>query len=490
MSDLTRTANPNKFFVVTGQPGAGKTKNTIRYFLKKGKKVLFLSRNHSLLRELKERYPEIGYWRGAVRLCENPKLKRILELGISPSYVCPLCTLSKCEYKSQFDFSKRFTVAPLEYIHTSYPEKLNPDVIILDDVIEETSTLPPLKTIRRWLALWVLTTELDLELGKPLPKEFYKAYQKVIKSLVKEKELKGFEKLFTISPATYKKVIQRLSQYRDEESELVYPILLELKDSKAKVVVVGSNKDILQLYREQYGLEFKVLELRNSKTNSRIVRLGSGWYPLQSLRDKRVLSRISRDILKIVRKETKTKDIKKIGIISYKAILPRLNFVSRAAIEKEHFQNLKGINRLEDCDLCFVVGSYVSNVGELQKKYAEQFGPADFSSKKCREGGYRYKDKKVETYRRCTDDEEQYQAIHRFRPGIRDATVYVFGLVPHKIREEFEVKDETTLPKSMLRKDALKRFGRKRIERWVREGKLTKKYVKQGRARICILERA
>ncbi|MHA1209576.1 MAG: hypothetical protein ACTSRF_10200, partial [Candidatus Freyarchaeota archaeon] len=59
-----------------------------------------------------------------------------------------------------------------------------------------------------------------------------------------------------------------------------------------------------------------------------------------------------------------------------------------------------------------------------------------------------------------------------------------------KIREEFEVKDETTLPKSMLRKDALKRFGRKRIERWVREGKLTKKYVKQGRARICILERA
>ncbi|MHA1208684.1 MAG: hypothetical protein ACTSSA_06795 [Candidatus Freyarchaeota archaeon] len=482
------------FYLVIGQPGVGKTRSVIQHFLRSGKKVLFLSKNHSLLRELKEKYPSVGYWQGALRLCKNSKLKRLLEIGISPSYVCPLCN-TPCEYKEQFDFSKQFTVAPVEYLHTSYIQKLNPDIIVLDDIIEEVVTLPPLVEVRRWLAEWSIACDYYFTFGLPLPSLFYVFYKATIRNLVNMQNLEPFTYLFRYTPSTYEKVIRNISEYRRDEDEVTIPLLVEVKDFEGLKVVVGSNQELIELYKERYGLKFETLELPHQQTNSKIVRCGSGWYPLTSLYNKRTLKRIERDINRIILREGEKRRIKKIGLISYKSILPKLNILNyganwSATIEKEHFQNLKGINRMENCDVCFVVGTYVTNLGEFKKKYTKQFGFADFSSTKRREGGYRYKDKGVETYRRCMDDDEMYQAIHRYRPGIRDVTIYVFGLIPKKIREEFEVIETTpSLPKSISRKDAYKRYGRRRVDRWVQEGKLTKKYKFVNGTRIVILEK-
>jgi len=480
------------FYLIIGQPGVGKTKSVIEHFLRSDKKVLFLSRNHSLLRELKQKYPEVGYWQGALKLCKNSKLKKLLKLGITPSYVCPLCTLQNCEYKGQFDFSKNFTIAPIEYLFTSYIEKLNPDVIILDDVIEEVVVLPPLTEVRRWLAEWSIVCDYNFTFGLPLPSLFHVFFKIVIRNLVNVQNLEPFVGLFRYSPATYEKVIRNISEYRRDDDEVTIPLLVEVKNFEGLKIVVGSNKGLIDLLKERYGLKFEVLELPNQQTQSKIVRCGSGWYPLQSLYNKKTLKRIEREINRIILREGEKRRIKKIGLISYKSILQKLNILNyganwSATIEKEHFGNLKGINRLEDCDLCFVVGTYVTNLSEFKKKFTKQFGEGNFESIKCREGGYKYKDKKVEMYRRCVDDEEMYQAIHRFRPGIRDTTVYVFGAVPDKIREEFEVVDNLSLPYKMKLKDAYKRFGRKKVERLVKNGVLKKVYSGAGRSGECWL---
>lgn len=41
------------------------------------------------------------------------------------------------------------------------------------------------------------------------------------------------------------------------------------------------------------------------------------------------------------------------------------------------------------------------------------------------------------------EESEVYQAIHRVRPALREKKIFVFGLVPKEIREEFQVKDVT-----------------------------------------------
>ena len=60
-------------------------------------------------------------------------------------------------------------------------------------------------------------------------------------------------------------------------------------------------------------------------------------------------------------------------------------------------------------------------------------------SDKALDGGYVYADPKLEAFRKSFEDEETYQSIHRIRPALAPKKIYVFGLVPENIKEEFEV---------------------------------------------------
>ena len=112
------------------------------------------------------------------------------------------------------------------------------------------------------------------------------------------------------------------------------------------------------------------------------------------------------------------------------------------------FGNLRSSNTLEDCDILFVVGTYNVNIEGLQKAFKKLYHREPWSTEavklKLSDGGYRYDaDPDLENYRRMVEDNEMYQAIHRVRPALRKKKVYVFGVIPEEIFDEFQVEDVT-----------------------------------------------
>ncbi len=199
-------------------------------------------------------------------------------------------------------------------------------------------------------------------------------------------------------------------------------------------------------------------------------------------------------------KRTKRK-YKNVGLITYKGL--KLRFTNLDESNKEHFYNLRGSNKLKDVEVLFIVGTPQKPSQPILDEYNklclteftenDTYKPAyknkdgktcllhkyeDMLNQKheiwdCNNGqGYEekkhnphmikgdyefaYIDKfeeqspegeidlelwyKFSEYSFNQDESEQYQAIHRARPFLKDnPIIYLFGDVPEKIKEEFNV---------------------------------------------------
>lgn len=196
-------------------------------------------------------------------------------------------------------------------------------------------------------------------------------------------------------------------------------------------------------------------------------------------------------------KRTKRK-YKNIGLITHQALEPYFN------IETEHFFNLRGSNKFKDVDVLFIVGTPQKPVQAILRDYNKlchtKFNLNDIykpvyrikDGKNCINHKYNdlldneyefwdcnngrgYEEKKptpymikgdyesehpeksaqqgsegeidlelwykFSEYSMNQDESEKYQAIHRARPFNKDnPIIYVFGDIPEKIKEEFNVE--------------------------------------------------
>ena len=196
-----------------------------------------------------------------------------------------------------------------------------------------------------------------------------------------------------------------------------------------------------------------------------IVRLHfDAWYPRNSL-SKRTIKQIAREIVFLSCKlgqnvipvitfksaaNTLKEEIKH-EISTRKVIEGKELRTYQAEVKIMTFGSLRTRNDFEDYKVGFIVGSY--NLGkeslkqEIERTVGPIFADSDFETTKLQGFGYIYTNPDIERYRRDLEDEEQYQAITRFRPNKKPTLVFVWGRVPERAIQEFAryVEEEDAL---------------------------------------------
>jgi len=199
------------------------------------------------------------------------------------------------------------------------------------------------------------------------------------------------------------------------------------------------------------------MELEQPLPNSIVYRVRSekyphAWYPTTTsiVKSRGMRKHLEQRIETILlNQEKELKDLT-VGIIKPKNA-PLTDFLTTLVknycnVLSLDFGNLRGSNKLEYCDILIIVGTYNINITDLQEDFVKFYHrkPWSVQAVKQFDGGYQYVgDSDLENYRRLVEDYEMYQAIHRVRPALRQRKIFVFGLVPREIYDEFQVKDVT-----------------------------------------------
>lgn len=242
---------------------------------------------------------------------------------------------------------------------------------------------------------------------------------------------------------------------------------LSLKRNR-KVILVGAqiNKPFLEMlvkaFQKEYGepiqLRYEKIELDQSIAKSVVYRIRSpkypdAWFPTTTSITKNrtqretIKQRIETILLSLIDDPLELSNLK-VGIVKPKKadigdfLTPLIE--NRTKIFFLDFGNLRGSNKLEHCDVLIVIGTYKVNIEELQKDFAKFYHKnPSIESRKLHDGGYSYDDPNLENFRRMCEDYEMYQAIHRLRPALREKKIFVFGLIPKEIQDEFETRQIT-----------------------------------------------
>jgi hypothetical protein len=248
---------------------------------------------------------------------------------------------------------------------------------------------------------------------------------------------------------------------------LLMPVFKLALHKDRRVIVVGAeiNKPFLEImvknFQKEYGypitLQYQTMELNSHLPDSVVYRVRSpkydnAWYPTTTSIVKSRVTRLSikqRIEIILLNQEQKLQDLT-VGVIKPKKA-PLTDFLTPliehyCKVESLDFGSLRGSNTLEHCNILLVIGTYNINIDSLQKDFVKFYhrNPWSTESVKQRDGGYQYVgDSDLENFRGLAEDYEMYQAIHRARPALRARKVYIFGLPPKEIYDEFKVEDLT-----------------------------------------------
>ncbi len=128
-----------------------------------------------------------------------------------------------------------------------------------------------------------------------------------------------------------------------------------------------------------------------------------------------------------------------VGIISYKELNDR-KYPFEIIGEFIYFGGLRGVNSFEEKDAIFIIGTPFINSKKALKHYNALFVENENESIKLDLKSEYRKELNFEYYQRYLIESEIYQAIHRTRPfGKSNKTIFIFGNILSKIREEFKV---------------------------------------------------
>lgn len=511
----------NEVTILTGIPGTGKTKKTDELLRDNpNKRKIYLTLSHNQLDEREDFLPgvDVTHWEGMRRICplqfEEP-IATMLEINAPIRWICKLCqkmkliSVNKCPHKVQFQNPTNTVVAPAVYLFTQHPEKYKPELVVVDDVTLYSHDLPSLSEMCKYVKVlydhgycdYETIEELFEEQGNRLQQEILNYIEPKLKAgiqrlLAEEDEiLKGYAlNLLQIDPTELLDWNRLVKVYKWQE-EFAIPHLMKVfelslaKDREVYVVGALANKVHLKMlvkcFQKEYGypitLHYQKIELDQPIAKSVVYRARSqkfphAWFPTaRSIVKSSVERKLTSERIEVILLSlAEPADFHKLNVGIVKPKKTKLedfltNWTNHCRVSSLDFGNLRGSNTLEHCDVLFIIGTYVVNIEDLQRDFTRVYHRPAWSTEptKLLDGGYRYDaDPDLENYRKMMEEDEMYQAIHRVRPALRAKKVYVFGLIPKEIHEEFQVRD-ITFEKD--REGVMRLVEWKSFEKFVRE---------------------
>jgi len=483
-----------------GIPGVGKTKLIDELFKNNPDiRKIYLALSHKQVEEREDFLTgmELTHWYGMPLTCpivEQEPVKTFLEVNMPTRWICRICQSLKlypakaCPHKLQFKNPENTVIAPVAYTFTEHVEKYKPEIVVVDDIILQKHDLPTRNEMKKYAHSLYQTGFCDYKTFEDLFEEQGEKIEQYILHTIEPKLKAGIKRLLDeggdFSKESAKILLQidpitlldwyRLVKVYGWQEEFSIPLLMPVfqlalhKDRRIIVVGAEVNKPFLEMmikcFQKEYGypitLQYRTMELNSHLPDSVVYRVRSpkydnAWYPTTTSIVKSGVTRLSikqriETILLEQVDEPKKLSNLTVGIIKPKKA-PLTDFLTPVVehycrIESLDFGSLRSSNTLEHCNILFVIGTYNVNINSLQKDFVKFYhrNPWSVESVKQRDGGYQYvADGELENFRGMTEDYEMYQAIHRCRPALRQRKIFVFGLPPKEIYDEFKVEDLT-----------------------------------------------
>lgn len=470
------------------------------YEISRDEKAIILSRSHDFLDEIELHLPteEFIHWRGMKKMCprqhEDKFFRSLITHNVPTGWICGLCDWENCIYKEQFKTKRRIVIAPLDYLKTKYIESFKPHLLFIDDVTSVGYYLTPLPQIKEYLTslknLNIIDDD-DLETVLKFPHDTVEKIERHCTWFLKFLKEEGAEaisgtvakRLFTINPRElmeWHHVLNKIGFDKIHKGETVrIPYVLkafELVEDIDQIFLIEAihDKDLLRRYVElykAYGGNVDITFISSNiefeqNHNSVIYRVLSSKY-----HDRVTYTKVSLkhpEMQKYIK--WKNSQLLKyffgdrlhhitVGLITHKELIyqkdsynPKLFLPEEVKSKGLHFGNVRGMNKLEDVDILFVIGSYLISPDGLVKEYVDTFHvePTD-TLHHVRGRGYVTTDKDLQRWvDRRVKYEEWYQTIHRARPARRAVPIVIHGLVPDLIKNEgFKVNNIVVLKGDM-----------------------------------------
>jgi hypothetical protein len=431
----------------------------------------------------------------------NSTIAKLIDLQIPYDHICAVCKninaypQKQCPYQRQFDNIKSVSIvlAPVEYAFTTLlDKKYKPNYIAVDDCLDRKRIHPTRKDLEELLYMLTTSSPLIKEPIQSFQELLSMDYESILQKLNRayETNLKVFineakdspneakrDFLYTTSPnelMTYCK--QAIHGLRDRFAtpalfrlfDYVFKNKKEDSEVQLKIIEAIPNYKFLKLLAKRYQKEENVTVVFYSDGfNPNLVDRGSvvyhmgnknAWYPYESIKLKETRKHIRGKIEWILEYFFNNNRNLKIGVIlkkpkgeteaerQYKLRCTLQFFIPEEYknVEVETFGNLRGKNSLENCDVLFIIGTYVVNKEEMAQEFSDWFA-RDPSTMELREKGkhggyYHYVDLEVEILRRMKENYEMYQAYHRIRPVRSKKLIFAFAYVPKKKIENDRIR--------------------------------------------------
>ncbi|MHA1972483.1 MAG: hypothetical protein ACTSW1_05810 [Candidatus Hodarchaeales archaeon] len=461
-----------KVNIKQGIPGSGKTRSVLIH-CGPLTRITLSSYSHKLLEEFERKLDLAGIpytrWQGISRICPlrntNQTIKAHIENNTPPKYLCTYCQRNnlfngECPYQQQFVNPETTLLCPSAYLFSNRIRDFNPDHIYLDDDKLQKRNLPTRAQIISWVSALhdfnILDRNITLTSIQNNPKYYANQISERISRVISEETsdpvfLKRLNAVSVSDLLDYLK-LTRIYGRRDQFAvPLIFQIFEHAKQTEVTIIDAIPNRqfldDMAQRYQREnpdYSIEYEYLDPLecDAEQNSEVyrVRLGTrknAVYSKITLRDPRVRNRINAQIEKIIANRFQNK---KIGIISMKELVSE--FHPRAE-KRAYYANLRGSNLLEDVDVLFVIGTYIPNIEAIQKDFELFYArtPTTLETVKVKGEGYVYSDSPLDNFSRMNGEYEMYQALHRCRPALSTKKIFVWGIIPKWIKEEFPVYD-------------------------------------------------
>ena len=431
----------------------------------------------------------------------NEIIARLIDLKIPYDHICAVCQNIKafpqaqCHYQRQFDNIKSvfIVLAPVEYAFTTLlDKKYQPNYIAVDDCLDRKIIHPTRKELEELLIMLTTSSPLIKEPIYSFRELLSMDYESILQKLnrVYETNLKVFiseakdnpdeakrDFLYTTSPneiMTYCK--QAIHGLRDRfATPALFPLFdyvfknkTEDSEVQLKIIEAIPNYKFLKLLAKRYQKEENVTVVfypDNFKPNlvdyaSTVFRMGNknAWFPYESIKLKKTREHIRKKIEWVLEYFFDNNCYLKIGVImrkpksvtpeerQYKLRCALQDFIPKefTDVKVETFGNLRGKNSLENCDVLFVIGTYVVNKEEMAREFSDWFArdpsTMEFKEKGKHGGYYHYIDPEVEILRQMKENYEMYQAINRIRPVRSKKLIFAFAYVPKKKIEKDKIR--------------------------------------------------
>lgn len=531
--------------ILSFQAGVGKTHHT-NELLKKMSSYLLVTGSHKLIEGEYEGL-KAKHWEKFSEKCEEYKryVRKLDSLGVSKRFICDFqgCDKRKCPYWKQFNTKK--AKAPFHYLTSDRVVDKDGDfkfdMLVVDEAmdygteynLDEESLNESIQAMGKYEDVKFLEV-IDWNSNlfdyvqanfNPLNSKRYGA----LNGAINEEQWDDVKNIAQFRPYNLIRYYYYHSIYGNSSSyyePLLYNVF-DLVRQEVPIIMLDASfdKKAYEVTLGRYNFEHKIkprdlfinqplgplTDLQTMVYSSRIeekqkniYRMGTGnyYYKTGLFQGENLTANGEKTLkeLELFIKRTKRK-YKNVGLITYKHLKP--HFTNLDERNKEHFNNLRGSNKLKDVDVLFIVGTFQKPVPAILEGYNKlcftEFTLNDIykplyrskDGKNCIlhkyenllgdkyerwdcNNGRGYEEKKptpymikgdyesehpeksaqqgsegeidlelwykFSEYNMNQDESEKYQAIHRARPFLNDnPIIYVFGDIPGKIKEEFNV---------------------------------------------------